>query len=154
MGLEQKSLWCSSCITLKWNGGGRLVGEGLHHTPHATCRLKRHYGVFLFCFFPFLLLQYFEYGRFCRTFDDKLLAKTGSRDRNRLDRKDCRSFVLCVHWCPPCRQFPSQIGEWYKPICCRGIEVVFITDGKDQKTFLVYFGEMLWLALPFTEEAI
>ena len=41
-----------------WNGGGRLVGQGLHHTslhtPHATCGLKRHLGVFLFAiFFPF-----------------------------------------------------------------------------------------------------
>ena len=41
-----------SPTTVLWNGGGRLVGQGLHHTslhtPHATCRLKRHLGVFLF----------------------------------------------------------------------------------------------------------
>ena len=32
-------------------------------------------------------------------------------------------------------------------------EVVFISGDKDEKTFVKYFGETLWLALPFTEEA-
>jgi len=92
---------------------------------------------------------------FVELLGDKLVGKDGEvATEIALTGKTAVALYFSAHWCPPCRQFTPQISEWYKTdLQSRGLEVVFISGDKDEKTFDEYFGEMPWLALPFTEEA-
>ena len=92
---------------------------------------------------------------FVELLGDKLVGKDGEvATEIALNAKTAVALYFSAHWCPPCRQFTPQIGEWYKTdLQSRGLEVVFISGDKDEKKFDEYFGEMPWLAVPFTEEA-
>jgi len=58
-----------------------------------------------------------------------------------------------AHWCPPCRGFTPQLVETYKKLQAAGkdFEVIFASSDRDEGAFKEYFGEMPWLALPYSD---
>lgn len=68
-----------------------------------------------------------------------------------LKDKAAVAIYFSAHWCPPCRGFTPKLAEWYKnDLQGKGLEVVFVSSDRDEKSFGEYFGEQPWLALPFS----
>lgn len=67
---------------------------------------------------------------------------------------DFVGLYFSAHWCPPCRGFTPKLIEWYNKAKKEGkkIEIVFISSDRDEDSFNGYYGEMPWLALPYSEE--
>merc|ERR1712100_287490 len=62
------------------------------------------------------------------------------------------ALYFSAHWCPPCRGFTPQLAQWYSTsLKAKGLEVVFVSSDRDEQSFKDYFGEMPWLALPFSD---
>lgn len=56
-----------------------------------------------------------------------------------------------AHWCPPCRGFTPTLSEYYKKHAAnKDFELVFVSSDHDEAAFNEYYGEMPWLALPFS----
>eukprot|EP00929_Paragymnodinium_shiwhaense_P097257 TRINITY_DN58_c0_g1_i14.p1 TRINITY_DN58_c0_g1~~TRINITY_DN58_c0_g1_i14.p1 ORF type:complete len:441 (-),score=142.01 TRINITY_DN58_c0_g1_i14:291-1496(-) len=71
-----------------------------------------------------------------------------------LSGKKAVALYFSAHWCPPCRGFTPKLAAWYKEnLSAKGLEVVFVSSDKDEGQFKDYFGEMPWLALPYSERA-
>lgn len=62
-------------------------------------------------------------------------------------------LYFSAHWCPPCRGFTPKLAETYKKLQADGkpFEIIFVSSDRDEEGFKEYFGEMPWLALPFSE---
>ena len=61
-------------------------------------------------------------------------------------------IYFSAHWCPPCRGFTPVLAEKFtKTTEANGIAVVFASSDCDHGAFDEYYGEMPWLALPFSE---
>lgn len=92
---------------------------------------------------------------FVELLGDKLVGKDGEvSTESALKEKTAVALYFSAHWCPPCRGFTPQLAEWYRTdLQSKGLEVVFISGDKSQAAFGEYFGEMPWLALPYTDEA-
>jgi len=68
------------------------------------------------------------------------------------------ALYFSAHWCPPCRAFTPKFAKTYtnmKKLAAEGkrkddFEFVFISSDRDQSQFDEYFGEMPWLALPYS----
>ncbi|KAK3248795.1 hypothetical protein CYMTET_41753 [Cymbomonas tetramitiformis] len=62
-------------------------------------------------------------------------------------------LYFSAHWCPPCKGFTPKLAETYKKLQADGksFEVIFVSSDRDEEGFKEYFGEMPWLALPFSE---
>jgi len=61
-------------------------------------------------------------------------------------------IYFSAHWCPPCRGFTPQLATYYKSHKDKfNFETVFVSSDKDQSAFDEYWGEMPWVALPFSE---
>lgn len=60
-------------------------------------------------------------------------------------------LYFSAHWCPPCRAFTPQLGDFYKNVkdSANGpnFEIVFVSSDRDEQSFKDYFGEMPWHAL-------
>ncbi|CAE7412908.1 NXN [Symbiodinium sp. KB8] len=66
--------------------------------------------------------------------------------------KKAVGLYFSAHWCPPCRGFTPKLAEAYKAhLKDKGLEIVFVSSDKSEEEFNSYFGEMPWLALPFSE---
>jgi len=65
------------------------------------------------------------------------------------------AIYFSAHWCPPCRGFTPKLAEAYKKYQKLGknLEIVFVSSDKDQAAFDEYFGEMPWLAVPYSDRA-
>lgn len=60
------------------------------------------------------------------------------------------ALYFSAHWCPPCRGFTPKLAEWYtKDLKKNGLEVLFISSDRDDASFVSYYKEQPWLALPF-----
>jgi len=58
-------------------------------------------------------------------------------------------LYFSAHWCPPCRGFtPALVKAYSDHLKAKGLEIIFVSSDRDQKSFLEYFGEMPWLAIP------
>jgi len=84
---------------------------------------------------------------------EKLLTKDGEGSTAQLlSGKKAVALYFSGHWCPPCRGFTPQLAEWYKSdLQAKGLEVVFVSSDRDEDGFKSYFGEMPWLALPYSD---
>jgi len=61
-------------------------------------------------------------------------------------------LYFSAHWCPPCRKFTPELVEFYKKYKEeKEFEIIFLSCDKDHDSFLEYFKEMPWLALPFDD---
>jgi nucleoredoxin len=83
----------------------------------------------------------------------KLLGKDGEVDTETvLKSKTAIALYFSAHWCPPCRGFTPQFAEWYKnDLQSKGLEVIFVSSDRDDEAFKEYYGDMPWLALPYSE---
>jgi len=58
-------------------------------------------------------------------------------------------LYFSAHWCPPCRGFTPKLVEAYtKHLKAKGLEIIFVSSDRDQKSFQEYYSEMPWLAIP------
>lgn len=65
--------------------------------------------------------------------------------------KKAVGLYFSAHWCPPCRGFTPKLAEFYKDaLADKGLEIVFVSSDRDEAGFKDYFGEMPWLALPYS----
>lgn len=57
-----------------------------------------------------------------------------------------------AHWCPPCRGFTPKLSEFYSKLkeSRDDFELVFVSSDRDESAFDEYFGEMPFLALPYS----
>mmetsp|Transcript_49175 Transcript_49175/g.111542 ORF Transcript_49175/g.111542 Transcript_49175/m.111542 type:complete len:421 (-) Transcript_49175:214-1476(-) len=62
-------------------------------------------------------------------------------------------IYFSAHWCPPCRGFTPKLVESYNTMKAAGknFEIVFVSSDNDEAGFDEYYGEMPWLALPFSD---
>jgi len=69
-----------------------------------------------------------------------------------MEGKKVIGFYFSAHWCPPCRGFTPVLAEAYtKSLKDKGMEIIFCSSDRDEASFKEYFGEMPWLALPFSD---
>jgi nucleoredoxin len=69
-----------------------------------------------------------------------------------LQSKKAVALYFSAHWCPPCKGFTPKLAEWYtKSLKSKGLEIVFVSSDKDEAAFTEYFGEMPWIALPYSD---
>jgi nucleoredoxin len=58
-------------------------------------------------------------------------------------------LYFSAHWCPPCRGFTPKLVEAYKDhLKAKGLEIVFVSSDRDTASFMEYYKEMPWLAIP------
>lgn len=86
-------------------------------------------------------------------FGDKILTKDGEKDTDEaLAGMDYIMVYFSAHWCPPCRGFTPKLAEMYRDTFKdKGLEIIFVSSDKDQRSFDSYFEEMPWVALPFDQ---
>lgn len=72
-------------------------------------------------------------------------------DVSRLEGKNI-ALYFSAHWCPPCRGFTPKLVKTYNAMKKTGkdFEFVFVSSDRDQAAFNEYYGEMPWLALPYS----
>lgn len=63
------------------------------------------------------------------------------------------ALYFSAHWCPPCRQFTPRLAAALAQNAWPQMAVVFVSSDRDAGSFLQYFAEMPWLALPFESPA-
>jgi len=69
-----------------------------------------------------------------------------------LSTKGAVALYFSAHWCPPCRGFTPKLASWYaENLSAKGLEIVFVSSDKDEGAFKDYFGEMPWMALPYSD---
>jgi nucleoredoxin len=86
-------------------------------------------------------------------FGDVLLTKDGEKATSDVLKGKVVGIYFSAHWCPPCRGFTPKLAEWYKrDLQGKGLEIVFVSSDRDEKSFEDYYGEMLWAALPFQDK--
>ncbi|XP_006008021.1 nucleoredoxin-like [Latimeria chalumnae] len=64
------------------------------------------------------------------------------------------ALYFSAHWCPPCRSFTPFLVETYKKLKSQGekFEIIFVSSDRSLDSFKQYFGEMPWLAVPYSDE--
>jgi nucleoredoxin len=89
---------------------------------------------------------------FAELFGDKLQGKDGEvSTAEALGGKSGVLVYFSAHWCPPCRGFTPKLAEFHtKHAAAKNFETVFVSSDRDQASFDEYYGEMPWLALPFS----
>eukprot|EP00397_Hematodinium_sp_SG-2012_P010499 GEMP01010614.1.p1 GENE.GEMP01010614.1~~GEMP01010614.1.p1 ORF type:complete len:299 (+),score=74.79 GEMP01010614.1:128-1024(+) len=65
-------------------------------------------------------------------------------------------LYFSAHWCPPCKKFTPMLAETYKKLKKDkpNFEIVFVSSDRDEQQFKEYFGQMPWIALPFSERSL
>jgi len=58
-------------------------------------------------------------------------------------------LYFSAHWCPPCKTFTPQLVAAYKEhLKAKGLEIIFVSSDRDSASFMSYYNEMPWLAIP------
>jgi len=107
----------------------------------------------------------FEVPTFSSALGDKLVKKVDGEikeiaTKDALEGKQVAVY-FSAHWCPPCRGFTPKLAQLYKNMKQQvadgkrkdDFEFVFVSSDKDKHDFLEYFGEMPWLAQPYSNRA-
>jgi len=63
-------------------------------------------------------------------------------------------LYFSAHWCPPCRGFTPELAKRYAKLNENGLEIIFVSSDRDEESFKDYYGEMPWLALPYSERKV
>jgi nucleoredoxin len=86
----------------------------------------------------------------------KLITKDGEGDTaTLLQGKGAIALYFSAHWCPPCQRFTPMLANWYSTsLKDKGLEVVFVSSDRDQKSYDEYYGEMPWLSVPYDAKAV
>jgi thiol-disulfide isomerase/thioredoxin len=70
-----------------------------------------------------------------------------------LGGKEIVLLYASAHWCPPCRKYTPVLSQWYQSLGPnRTVEVVFLSADHDENSFLDYFRQMPWTAIPFDDD--
>lgn len=71
--------------------------------------------------------------------------------KNILKNKKIIGLYFSGHYCPPCRKFTPLLAEAYEEINNNrsNLEIIFISSDKENESFINYYKEMPWLALPY-----
>ncbi|KAL8449856.1 hypothetical protein Emed_002819 [Eimeria media] len=64
-------------------------------------------------------------------------------------------IYFSASWCPPCQRFTAKLVETVKKLKERGeqVELVLVSNDRDEESFNAYFSKMNWLAVPFKDAA-
>lgn len=64
-------------------------------------------------------------------------------------------IYFSASWCPPCQSFTPKLMDTVRKLKDRGeqLEVVFVSNDRDEESFKKYFDKMDWLAVPFKDAA-
>eukprot|EP01024_Parvocaulis_polyphysoides_P041759 TRINITY_DN38316_c1_g6_i1.p1 TRINITY_DN38316_c1_g6~~TRINITY_DN38316_c1_g6_i1.p1 ORF type:complete len:318 (-),score=39.01 TRINITY_DN38316_c1_g6_i1:212-1165(-) len=67
------------------------------------------------------------------------------------------ALYFSAHFCGPCREFTLQLVHFYEEFKAKhpksaDFDIVFVSQDKDEESFSEYYGEMTWLALPYSEK--
>jgi len=83
---------------------------------------------------------------------DTFVGKSGEVGLEAIKGKTI-GIYFSAHWCPPCRGFTPQLVATYNKLKEQGkdFEIIFASSDRDQAAFDEYYGEMPWLALPFSD---
>jgi thiol-disulfide isomerase/thioredoxin len=84
------------------------------------------------------------------------LSKSGKiNGRESIDGKSIGLF-FSANWCPTCREFTPDLIKTYEKVKKENeeFEIVFVSRDFDEQSFADYFGEMPWLALPFSDRLL
>jgi len=89
---------------------------------------------------------------FSELFGDKLLKQDTEVDTTEvLGKATAVGIYFSAHWCPPCRGFTPELAKCYKNAYeAKGLQIVFVSSDKTEEAFKEYYGEMPWLALPYS----
>ncbi|KAL8137721.1 hypothetical protein V2J09_003722 [Rumex salicifolius] len=86
--------------------------------------------------------------------EDFLIHKTGRKvPISKLVGKHVLIF-FSAHWCPPCQSFTPQLVKAYREIKVKesSLEIIFVSNDKDQASYDKYFSSMPWLAVLFDDQ--
>ena len=63
-------------------------------------------------------------------------------------------IYFSAHWCSPCRNFTPVLAKLYQTLKAEGksFELLFVSLDKDESEFRKYIADMLWFAVPFSED--
>jgi len=62
-------------------------------------------------------------------------------------------LYFSAHWCPPCKGFTPVLAKAYTDhLKAKGLEIIFVSSDRDQESFMEYYKEMPWLAIPQGDE--
>lgn len=94
-----------------------------------------------------------------KLFGKKLLTKDGSEKDTTEVLKDKRvAIYFSAHWCPPCRRFTPILKDFYSTAHLlnesKDFEVVFVSSDRSEDAFKEYYGEMPWLAVPYSADEV
>ena len=81
-----------------------------------------------------------------------LVSSAGQQVQTKLalSNQSVIGLYFSASWCPPCKQFTPILSEKYRTSYRgKGMEVVFVSSDRDERSFKEYHGHMPWLALPF-----
>ncbi|CAE8619405.1 unnamed protein product [Polarella glacialis] len=88
-------------------------------------------------------------------FGEELLGKAGPvKTSEALAGKQNIMIYFSAHSCSHCRKFTPQFAERYFHIFAADIEIIFVSSDQYDSSFNSYYGEMPWLALPFSNHSL
>ncbi|KAL1327537.1 hypothetical protein HN51_037586 [Arachis hypogaea] len=83
---------------------------------------------------------------------DFLINNNGDQVKVETLKQKKLGLYFSASWCPPCQRFTPALVEVYNELAPKGdFEVVFISADEDDATFMEYFSQMPWLAIPFSD---
>lgn len=59
------------------------------------------------------------------------------------------ALYFSAHWCPPCRSFTPGLAGALASNSFPQLAVVFVSSDRDPASFMSYYNEMPWLAVPY-----
>merc|ERR1719428_400531 len=82
----------------------------------------------------------------------KLLGQEGKEVNFEALEGKTLALYFSAHWCPLCKTFTPLLAEAYSAsLKAKGLEVIWVSSDRDEKSFNDYFKEMPWLALDYAD---